>query len=420
MKNPNISQIILSLESETLEDREAAAEQLRELGKCGTTLEDRLTALRAAARDYPPRRYDFRDSAVDLIRVARSQPEREYIPIIAELYPVYSRQVKEEALTLLAQLDDRDAAIAWMGIIRSYAREGSVPRLNILSLQSRPRHPDVFFPELLEYADIETLSYEVYLLCLTYFEKRLLSVGALTGYSEQVLCDYRACTGDLGRSQRSEGIAWMWDENYRVWRDRAGLLLDLLGYFPALEVKEALRKALDNRDPKLKCFAILSLLRLGEQVDQVHMGDVARSAEMRNHLHDELQKMDRVSMFPEEYATQEAFAESDMVNWLVFPTELGRVPEEIELMKVVSVDTATEDGFLDYYVFRFRTHEPHWAAKDGWVAGISGPFLRRDAPSTNSSGETFSSFESWESKTPEEHVGDIQEMLERWREYHSQ
>jgi hypothetical protein len=107
-----------------------------------------------------------------------------------------------------------------------------------------------------------------------------------------------------------------------------------------------------------------------------------------------------------------------MVNWLVYPTELNRVPDEIELMKVVPVDTGLPGGIYDYYLFRFRTKEPHWAAKNGWIAGVSGPFLRGDEPTTDALGDTFSSFAKWDSKTPDEHVGDIRKLMERWREYH--
>jgi hypothetical protein len=108
-----------------------------------------------------------------------------------------------------------------------------------------------------------------------------------------------------------------------------------------------------------------------------------------------------------------------MVNWLVYPTELNRLPDEIELMKVVAVDTGMPGGIYDYYLFRFRTKEPHWAAKDGWMAGVSGPYLRNDQPTMESLGETFSTFTKWEAKTPDEHVGDTRELMKRWREYHS-
>jgi hypothetical protein len=73
-------------------------------------------------------------------------------------------------------------------------------------------------------------------------------------------------------------------------------------------------------------------------------------------------------------------------------------------------------GIYDYYLFRFRTKEPHWAAKDGWIAGVSGPYLRKDEPTTEPLGGTFSTFTKWDAKTPEEHVGDIRELMKRWRE----
>jgi hypothetical protein len=141
---------------------------------------------------------------------------------------------------------------------------------------------------------------------------------------------------------------------------------------------------------------------------------VAASPEVRNWLYDKLEDMDRLALFPKQFRTQPAFAESAMVQWLVYPTELGSAPDQIQLAKVVPVDTRGPDGMLDYYVFKFRTFAPHWAAKDGWMAGIAGPFLRKDAPTTVAQGATFSKFESWGAKTPEEHVGDVESLLEEW------
>jgi hypothetical protein len=132
---------------------------------------------------------------------------------------------------------------------------------------------------------------------------------------------------------------------------------------------------------------------------------------MRNFLYDELVEQKKTSLFPPDLVTQSAFAESNMVDWLTWGMELGQAPDEIELMKIVSKDTETEDGTIDYYVFRFRTYPPHWAAKDGWMAGISGFFPREGGPYTHSGGDTFSCFEPWDSMTPEEHVAKILKVL---------
>jgi len=254
---------------------------------------------------------------------------------------------------------------------------------------------------------------------LSYFQANLISSDDLLPYSTQVLSSYRKYKDNLVVSQQNEGVGWMWEDDYQGWRNMASVILDVMGYFPSPEIEKELQEALNYNDPRLKFFAVISLLRQGKEVGSASVQDVARSAEMRNYLYNELTKLNQTSLYPEEFRTQEAFAESDMVNWLVYPTELAQVPDEIELMKVVSIDTETEDGIIDYYVFRFRTFPPHWASDDGWMAGISGPFLRKDAPSTDSYGETFSTFEAWDSKTPEEHVGNIQEILESWYEHHN-
>jgi len=376
-------------------------------GEQGLSIEEGILALKAASKEFPPRKYGFKDTSVDLIRAVAAHPQTAYIPVVTELYPTYNNKAKEEALRLLAAIEDREAAIAFMNVLRTWARSGHVPALPTHPLRDKPRNADVFFPDILGYADIEAFEWDIYLLLLTYLQANLISYDSVSSYSTQILDSYHKYEDKLVAAQQNEGVAWMWEEEYRKWRNIASVILDVMGYFPFTEVERELQEALTYNDPRLKFFAIISLLRQGKEVSSESVREVARAPEMRNFLYQELAKFNQTTLYPEEFRTQEAFAESDMVNWLVFPTELARVPDEIELMKVVSIDTKTPDGILDYYVFRFRTFPPHWAAKDGWMAGIAGPFLRKDAPSTVSYGATFSAFESWESRTPEEHVRKI-------------
>jgi hypothetical protein len=227
----------------------------------------------------------------------------------------------------------------------------------------------------------------------------------------QVLKEYRRLEDHLRLAQQDEGIAWMWDDDYWAPREHGGVLLDLLGYIPSAEAIEVLRAALSYQDPWLKHFAATSLLRLGEEVSEEDILDIASSAETRNMLYEQLSALGHLDLYPEEFRTQAAFAEGDMVRWLTFPTELARVPDEIELMYVLGVDGGVLKGVLDYYLFRFRTFEPHWAAEDGWMAGVSGPYPRDAEPSPTSPGDTFSHFEPWDSKTPEEHLGEHLEYM---------
>lgn len=109
-------------------------------------------------------------------------------------------------------------------------------------------------------------------------------------------------------------------------------------------------------------------------------------------------------LFPREFYTFEKAAESDLANWLEFPTELNACPEEIEYMKRVTIDFDGKNHWAYYEVFKFRSNEPHWAAKNGWTLGVVGPYFDNSNPYDKTPG-TFSRFGNRFDKTsPEEEV----------------
>ncbi len=50
---------------------------------------------------------------------------------------------------------------------------------------------------------------------------------------------------------------------------------------------------------------------------------------------------------------------------------------------------------------------------------MSGPFLQEDAPSAEAYGDTFSRFDPWDPKTPEEHLEAIPDSLDTWAKAHA-
>jgi len=107
---------------------------------------------------------------------------------------------------------------------------------------------------------------------------------------------------------------------------------------------------------------------------------------------------------PQEWCTRDAFAAADMVEWLSYPTELGREPDELEKMAVF--EARSPDGPVALYVWRFK-------GTDGkWLAATSGPYLLVGEPAPCSGGSTFSSFEEWDSATAEEHAHSVLETLD--------
>lgn len=137
----------------------------------------------------------------------------------------------------------------------------------------------------------------------------------------------------------------------------------------------------------------------GRAPSQAELMAVAADRQTRKVLYEVLEQHGKTQLFPSEFLTWEAMAEAHLVAWLNHPNELGSPPDEIELMD--KVPTPRGDGH--YFVFRYRMATPHWAAKDGWMAGVVGPCDLVHPPIPYARG-TFSRFERYDSRTPEDHV----------------
>jgi hypothetical protein len=373
-----------------------------------------IELLRASTGDFPTDKPGAYGIATEIIATVANTPRPEYRPVIEQIVPRLTGPAREAALNLLSVIDDPAAVESFLRLMRAHAADVSA-MFSLSQLRAHPHHPGVFFPRLLDLAQHPALADEAYLTALEFCQKDLVPKETLARRAGPLRAAYRAERDWLLPRQRSRGIAWMWTDDYQDHRETASLLLDLAACLPWSEFEPELTEALTYRDPRLLHFALKSLLAHDRPLPPAAVAAVAASPEMRNFLYDRLNAGGLTELMPARYRTQAALAESNMVGWLTYPTELGRVPDQIELKKVVSIDTASPDGILDYYLFRFRTAPPHWAAKDGWMAGVAGPFLRKDAPTTDAQGDTFSEFERWSAHTPEEHVGDVRELLEEWR-----
>lgn len=122
---------------------------------------------------------------------------------------------------------------------------------------------------------------------------------------------------------------------------------------------------------------LIQKLRLGQEVNENEILSLAEDPSTRIALFGILEAHNRKDLFPTEYFNREKGAEGFLVNWLEFPTELGIAPHEITLHTKITLE---ENEVLDYYVFRYRTMPPHWAAKHNWMMGVSGPYVETSKP----------------------------------------
>ena len=115
-------------------------------------------------------------------------------------------------------------------------------------------------------------------------------------------------------------------------------------------------------------------------------------------LYSLLKRYGLVALFPTELSTPEYLAKSNMVHWLIYPTELGKLPDRIEYIGKVKKKE-------EYYIFRYTSDSDNLGEdlKGKWLIGWS-----------SDEGGTFSNFDlysDFEQKTVEKTLKNIKKKL---------
>ena len=392
------------------EEIEKALEKLRAVSEGGLTSEEGECLLKAAIGPHQPRENSWADTGTEFIRIAERSLHSNYAPVISEIYQHLAENSRPAALALLATMKSREAAFAYINILKNFGWPEDLYPSVTLPLAQEPRHADIFFPALIDGSIPGLVGYS---LCLAFLENGILEGLLPDLYFKHLLNEYADRRNRVASLQSPNGNSWRWEDNYASIRFEVALLLKIMGWLNVPEIGESLTDALSLPDPKLKFCASMSLLRKGQPIDPLHFQFIAESREMRGSLFASLKEIGRPELFPREYASQPALAESVMVTWLSFPTELGCEPDDLELMQTIQVKKWRRMHGMEYYVFRFRTYQPHWAAADGWMAGVSGPFSPNESPTPDSGCNTFSQLTPWDQMSPRQHFEALMDVLKQ-------
>ncbi len=168
------------------------------------------------------------------------------------------------------------------------------------------------------------------------------------------------------------------------------IILDVSCGFVSEEIIKNIKalNGLGNLDEMSKLFLIKTSLVNSIEFNQKFLNDLVNQDLYISRLYGVLNKIGKIDVFPKEFLTQEKFAKSNMIDWLIYPTELGEEPKEIEL-----VGTFEEDNEI-FYVYKFSSDKESFASK-GYMVGITGGYSK-DKNSIENSGFTFSQFETLE------------------------
>ncbi|BCW94701.1 MAG: hypothetical protein WHS44_09790 [Fimbriimonadales bacterium] len=384
------------------ESAEIVAEALEELIDKQVKPHEARAALLAAKESYPA------DEETDLqkllLQIAAAQPDPAFAPIIENDFERYSPEAKAAALRLLIAIDTSEAIQLFTRFMQRDAPE--LDEIPLYALEEAPRHAPILFPDLLALLSDEDAAqhhFQITRLCWHYCQAGALTPQQIASAAPHILACYDRLDAELAPQQNPADMRWIWDdEDYLASRNDMAVLLDLMGYFDALETRARLQRAAAYADTRLCLYAALSLIRLGEAAPAQALARAAQSPETRRWLFERLQAMGRLDLYPQAHATQEALAESVMVDWLLFPTELGCPPDEIQLAGVY--DIQTDEGVAEAYLFRFRMED------EDWEVGLAGPFLKAEQPTTSGLGATFSRFEKWRDFLLDKHVERILDL----------
>ena len=179
--------------------------------------------------------------------------------------------------------------------------------------------------------------------------------------------------------------------------------------FRFFKVKSQNEKLNQQRFERIK--PLLDKLESGQNISTAEVLPYAKNLLTRESTFELLKEKNKLDIFPKEYYSIIKGAESNLAIWLEFPTELDACPDEIEHIKRVTIDFDGKGNFVHYEVFKYRVNEPHWAAKDGWILGVVGPYFDDSKPYDFPTA-TFSRISSTLDKvTPEEEVKWVHENI---------
>lgn len=176
-------------------------------------------------------------------------------------------------------------------------------------------------------------------------------------------------------------------------------LVDVCKYFISDKLLNILDRLVQSCANNVRYFALETLLANNRTITESTVKPLAEDLEYAEMTLGMLNKHGKKELFPAELNNTEYLAKSDMVHWLVYPTELGKKPDDIQLIGSAKVKKDI------YYVFKYKSDSNNLAdeCKNEWLIGWSSP-----------DGNTFSNFDllrDFEQKTPEKTLKKIVKKL---------
>lgn len=158
--------------------------------------------------------------------------------------------------------------------------------------------------------------------------------------------------------------------------------VDVGKYFADERLADQYLEVLKLGHNNVNYYAVDSLLRLKRPVPEETVLALAKDLGYADLTYGSFVRCGMEDLFPVEYASEEYLAKSNMVHWLMYPTELGKYPDEIEHVGKITYLFKKDV----YHVFKYRSDSDTLGddRKNRWLIGWA-----------NRNGGTFSNFDCY-------------------------
>lgn len=174
---------------------------------------------------------------------------------------------------------------------------------------------------------------------------------------------------------------------------------DVCKHFVTDGILDILQKVMALKIDSVRYYALETLLENKREIPEEAVKELAKDLSYADLTYGLLSKYGKTALFPKEFTSPEYLAKSDLVHWLIYPTELNKEPDEIELIGEISIKKEA------YFVFKYKSDSDNLSEdlQNEWLIGWS-----------SSGGGTFSNFdklEDYQKKTPQKTLKHIAKKL---------
>lgn len=352
------------------------------------------------------RKKDIRDILLSFLLSRKSE---EIVTFIGENYDNFDNDEKLLLLEYLSAFGTEEAIELFMGfILKDYKVLSELPFNQLIET---PRFVDIIFPRILAIADDPVKRYGIYELLNAYLENKLLFVESIEDSMDDIYKEFKKVTYDYERFDKKYGSLWMYNEpSYMDDRKKIIAMIKILGYFYDEKVMDQLYRTLKFNDNLLRAYALISLIKLGEPVDEfaITVRDICVGPAEREVIYNAFLDMGIDLKFPYEFMTQEYFAQIDLYRTIMKDTFIYGEPMVFKMVSEIEVSE-----LFTMYAFTFNCKHTKNSEEKTYI-GFAGPYKQEEL-SLEGYGLTYTDYAEVDDDISERQIHDmIKEGINDW------